>query len=150
MGGSGGGGFSVQDLTRLTEAAEARLKELAADSALVVFACELEDRRSLESHLKRSQVFDKRHCVVVDSSNPEEAWAAIAKAPIIVLFTSSTKDTTFLDQLSDQALAARKQVIHAKATSNSQFLLRLQLIGGRRLFGRSLKRNSLDESGQRP
>ena len=33
---------------RLTEAAEARLKELAADSAVVVFACELEDRRSLE------------------------------------------------------------------------------------------------------
>ena len=88
---------------------------------------------------------------MVDSSNPEEAWAAIAKAPIDLSRSQARlRIPHFWISFPTKRWRLENKLFTRKLHRILKFLLRLQLIGGRRLFGRSLKRNSLDESGQRP
>jgi hypothetical protein len=120
MGGSSGGGLSQIDLSKLTKVAEDRLKQLAQSGTRILFACEKEDLKSLESHLARSsKVFDPKKIVVFDSSAGPAAMAAIDKCSIVIVFTDVAKSSAFIDQVVEASLAKKKQGIHAKAQDAS-------------------------------
>jgi hypothetical protein len=119
MGGSSGGGLSSIDLSKLTQAADERLKQLAQTGTRILFACEKEDRKSLDSHLARSKVFDPKKYDVFDSSSEAAALEEIAKCSIVVVFTDSVDKASFLDRVAEASLAKKKQGIHAKAKDNS-------------------------------
>jgi hypothetical protein len=118
--GGGSGGISHIDLSKLTSAAEQRLRELAQSGTHMLFACEVEDRKTLDSHLKRSKVFDVRKYDVTDSSKGDAYSALLDKSSVVVVFTSDAKNTLFLDQVVEGALQRKKQGIHAKTTEASQ------------------------------
>src|ERR1700759_4772961 len=119
MSGSSGGGLSQIDLSKLTKIAEERLKKLAPAGTRILFACEAEDRKSLDSHLARSTVFDPKKIVIVDSGKAEGALAEIDKCSVIVVFTNTAQKCSFLDQVVEAALAKKKQGIHARGQQNS-------------------------------
>lgn len=68
MGGGSGGSFSSSEAAQVEKAAEARLKAIASKSTKILFVCEEEDRKSLDSHLARSTVFKGARTTVVDST----------------------------------------------------------------------------------
>jgi hypothetical protein len=108
MGGSGGGGgFSSSDMSKMQEAAEARLKALASKSTKVLFVCEAVDRKSLESHLARSRIFQKNRTVVIDASQSKQVDAALDATTFLISFTNDTKDAPFIDSVIDKALAKK-------------------------------------------
>jgi hypothetical protein len=119
MGGSGGGGPTSIDLSKLTQAAEERLKQLAKTRTKILFACEKEDRKALDSHLARSKVFSPKDITVVDSGQKTEALNAIDGCSIIIVFTDSVQKADFLDQIIESSLVKKKQGIHVKAKDKS-------------------------------
>lgn len=119
-GGSVGPGLSSEDFAKLREAANAKLRELAAKSTLILFVAEAGDRRSLDSHLARSSnIFPANRIQVVDGSDPKTAFSSVAAATFVVLFTNDATDTTFLSKLADIALAEKKAAIHVQAKPTS-------------------------------
>jgi hypothetical protein len=119
MGGSGGSTVSQIDLSKLTAAAEERLKQLAKSGARLLFACETVDRKSLESHLSRSKVFNKGKIAVFDASEEATAQGEIEKCSSIIIFTDATKTAGFLDKIVETALAKKKQGIHARGQKDA-------------------------------
>ena len=119
MGGSSGGGLSRIDLSKLTKVAEDRLKQLAQSGTRILFVCEAEDRKSLNSHLARSKVFDPKKIAVFDSSNEAGTVAEIDKCSIVVVFTNDAKKCGFLDRIVETSFGKKKQGVHAKAQDNS-------------------------------
>jgi hypothetical protein len=102
-------------MSKMQEAAEARLKALASGSTKVLFICEQADRRSLDSHLARSQVFTASRIVVVDSGQPEQIDGALSGATFLVAFTNTATIATFIDSALDKALLKRIGVLHVQA-----------------------------------
>lgn len=119
MGGSSGGGLSQIDLSKLTKVAEDRLKQLAQSGTRILFVCEAEDRKSLDSHLARSKVFDRKKIAVFDSSQEDAAFGEIDRCSIVVVFTNAAQKCGFLDRAVEASFAKKKQGIHAKAQENS-------------------------------
>jgi hypothetical protein len=119
MGGSSGGGLSQIDLSKLTKAADDRLKQLAQSGTRILFVCESEDRKILDSHLARSKVFDRKKISVFDSTQGTAALAEIEKCSIVVVFTASTQKAGFLDQIVEACLSAKRQGILVKARDDS-------------------------------
>jgi hypothetical protein len=118
--GGGSGGISSIDLSKLTSAAEERLKQLAQAGTHILFACEAADRKALDSHLARSTIFDGKKCDVTDGSAGEAYKGLMVKSSIVIAFTDGTRNTEFLDQIIELAFQAKKQGIHAKANDNSK------------------------------
>jgi len=118
-GGGGGGGFSSSDMTKVQEAAEARLKAIASKSTKVLFVCEAADKKSLETHLAQSAAFPKGRAVVIDSSQAKAVDAALDTVTFLVAFTDETKATPFIDSMIDKALAKKISGIHVKAQQKS-------------------------------
>jgi hypothetical protein len=119
MGGSGGGGLSGIDLSKLTKVADDRLRELAKTGTRILFLCESGDRRSLDSHLARSNIFQAKKIVVMDASDEEAAVKEIDNSSVIVIFTATIKSAPFLDRIVEVCLARQKQGIHVKATDDA-------------------------------
>jgi hypothetical protein len=119
MGGSGSEGFSRSDMERLQKAAEERLRALASQSTLVLFACEVGDRRSLDSHLARSTVFEAQRLIVVDGTQENEAEQALDKSSFLILFTNTATETRFLSGLADKALLKKRAGLHVKANPDA-------------------------------
>lgn len=119
MGGSSGGGLSQVDLSKLTRMAEDRIRQLAQSGTQILFACEADDRKALEAHLDRSKVFDPKKYVLVDSSAGDSATAKIDKVSMVIVFTESTKKTSFLDGIIQSTVRKKKQGVHGKGKSNS-------------------------------
>jgi hypothetical protein len=120
MGGGGGGdGPSQIDLSRLAQAAEERLKQLVKTGTKLLFACEKEDRRALDSHLARSKVFKAKDVSVVDSAEKTAGLEAVDKHSVVVVFTDDVKKADFLDQIVETSLAKKRQGIHVKAKDKS-------------------------------
>lgn len=119
MGGSSGGGLSHIDLSKLTKVAEERLRQLAQSGTRILFTCETEDRKSLESHLARSKVFDKNKIVVFDASAEQSSISEIDKSSVVIIFTNTTRKCDFLDRMVEACLLKKKQGIHAKAQDAS-------------------------------
>ena len=119
MGGSSGGGLSSIDLSKLTKIAEERLKQLAQSGTRILFACEKEDRKSLDSHLLRSKVFNKGKIAIFDASQEKAALAEIDNCSIIVAFTDAVQKAPFLDKIIEASLSKKKQGIHVKSKSNA-------------------------------
>jgi hypothetical protein len=119
MGGGSGGGSGI-DLSKLTGAAEERLRQLAQAGTHILFACQVEDIKALESHLQRSTVFDPKKYDVTDSSKGGAYEALLDKSSVVVVFTNDTQQTSFLDDVVERALQKKKQGIHAKATDTSK------------------------------
>jgi predicted RNA-binding protein with PIN domain len=119
MGGSSGGGLSSIDLSKLTKVAEDRLRQLAQTGTRILFACEKEDRKALDSHISRSKVFDKKNIAIFDSTQSAEALREIDKCSVVVVFTDVAQTTDFLNQVAEASLQKKKQGIHAKAHDKS-------------------------------
>jgi hypothetical protein len=119
VGGSSGGGLSRIDLSKLTKVAEERLKQLAQSGTRILFACETEDRKSLDSHLRRSKVFDIKKIAVFDAVAETAALAEIDKCSIVVVFTNAAKNCDFLDRIVEASFAKKKQGMHARAQDSS-------------------------------
>jgi hypothetical protein len=118
--GGGSSGVSGVDLSKLTGAAEQRLRQLAQAGTHILFASEEEDRKSLDSHLKRSKVFDSKKYDVTDSSKGDDYMRLLDKSSVVVVFTDNTQQTAFLDDVIEQALGKRKQGIHAKTKETAR------------------------------
>lgn len=118
-GGGGGGGFTSSDMTKVQEAAEARLKAIASKSTRVLFVCEAIDKKSLESHLARSKVFPKERTVVIDGAEANKVDAALDTTTFLVVFTNETKSTPFVDSVIDKALLKKISGVHVKAQPKS-------------------------------
>lgn len=118
--GGGSGGVSSIDLSKLTNAAEERLKQLAQAGTRILFVCEAADRKALDSHLARSKIFDSKKYDVTDASKGNAFASLIDKASIVIVFTSATKTTAFLDEVIELAFQKKKQGLHAKAEEGSQ------------------------------
>jgi hypothetical protein len=105
--------------TKLTRAAEDRLKQLAQTGTRIVFACEKQDRKALDSHLKRSRVFNSKDFDVADSNDSDGAFKAIDSCSVVVVFTDTAQKADFLDRVVETALNKKKQGIHAKSTDKA-------------------------------
>ena len=119
MGGGSGGGFSQSEAQQVEKAAEARLKDLASKSTQVLFICQEEDRKSLDSHLARSAIFKPGRVTVVDSATPTVVDAALDHTTFLVAFTNETKVAGFIDGAVDKALHKKISGVHVKAQPRS-------------------------------
>lgn len=119
MGGSGGGGPTSIDLSKLTKAAEDRLRQLAQTGTRILFACEKEDRKALDSHLARSKVFQAKNITTVDLNNQAGALEAVDNCSVVIVFTDGAAKADFLDKVVETALAKKKQGIHVKSNDKS-------------------------------
>lgn len=119
MGGGSGGGFSSSEAEQVEKRAEARLKVIASESTKVLFVCEEEDRKSLDSHLARSAVFTTERVTVVDSRRPAAIDAVIDSSTFLVAFTNEAKAASFIDGVIDKALAKKISGVHVKAQPRS-------------------------------
>jgi hypothetical protein len=99
-------------MSKMQEAAEARLKALASKSTKVLFVCEEVDKKSLESHLARSQVFKKNRAVVISAKQSMSVDAVLDSATFLVAFTDKTKGAPFIDIVIDKALVKRIGGVH--------------------------------------
>lgn len=117
--GGGSSGVSRIDLSKLTGAAEQRLRQLAQAGTHILFACEIEDRRALDSHLKRSKVFDPKKYDVTDSSRGNGYAPLLDRSSVVVVFTDDVQQTAFLDDVVEHALQKKKQGVHAKTKEAS-------------------------------
>lgn len=117
--GGGGGGSSGLDLSKLTQAAEDRLKQLAETGTRLMFACEGVDRKALDSHLARSKVFNRSKISIFDSKQRAAALDEIEKVNVVIVFTADATSSPFLDQIVEASLGKKRQGIHAKATEDS-------------------------------
>ena len=119
-----GGKYESEDLrsdyNKLTELAENRLKELAKGGTMLLFACEKQDRKSLESHLARTPEFTKDRISLVDSADPEAVPSKIRDASVVVAFTNGVLQTKFLDDLADKVLLEKKRGIHVHGLEGAQ------------------------------
>lgn len=116
MGGSGGGGgFSSSDMSKMQEAAEARLKALASKSTKVLFVCETADRKSLDSHLTRSRSFKKDRTTVIDASEATKVDSELNTTTFLVGYTNDTKSAAFIDSVIDKALVKKIGGVHVQA-----------------------------------
>ena len=106
-------------MTKIQEAAEARLKTLASKSTKVLFVCEAVDRKSLDSHLAKSQVFPKGRAAVVDGSQPGQIDAQLDSSTFLVTFTNQTKNAPFIDVVVDKALVKKIGVVHVLAQTGA-------------------------------
>jgi len=120
MGGGGGGTISSIDLSKLTNAAEERLKQLAQSGTRILFVCERGDRKALDSHLKRSQVFDPSKYSVLDASDGDAYFESLKKASVLIVFTDETDVTAYVDAVVEAAFQGKKQGLHAKAKDVSR------------------------------
>jgi hypothetical protein len=118
--GGGSGGVSRIDLSKLTGAAEQRLRQLAQAGTHILFACEVGDRKALDSHLKRSKVFDSKKYDVIDSSKGKAYEPLVDKSSVVVVFTDDAQQTAFLDDIVERALQKKKQGVHAKTKEAAQ------------------------------
>jgi hypothetical protein len=118
--GGGSGSVSRIDLSKLTGAAEQRLRQLAQAGTQILFACEVEDRKALDSHLMRSKVFDPKKFDVIDSSRGSAYEPLVDKCSVVVAFTNDVQKTGFLDDIVERALQKKKQGVHAKTKEASQ------------------------------
>src|SRR5689334_1986703 len=115
MGGSSSGSsFSSDDMSKMQQAAEARLKQLASGSTKVLFACEQADRQSLESHLARSNVFDPKRVILIDSSQQQQVDGAVAGATFFVAFTNHATSAAFIDSVADKVLMKKMPALHVQ------------------------------------
>src|ERR1700751_1652559 len=119
MGGSGGGGPTSIDLSKLTKAAEDRLRQLAQTRTRILFACEKEDRKALDSHLARSKVFQPTDITVIDADDKAHTVKAVHYSSVFIVFTDAVQKADFLDQVVETALAEKKQGIHVKSKDKS-------------------------------
>lgn len=118
--GGGTGGLSTIDLSKLTKAAEDRLRQLGQSGTHVLFACEAEDKMSLESHLARSKVFDPKKYDVIESTKGQAYRPLVEKASVVIVFTNTARQTKFLDDVVEFALQKKKQGVHAKASDEAR------------------------------
>lgn len=118
-GGGGGGGFSADHAEQVQKAAESRLKAVASKSTKVLFVCEAIDRKSLESHLPRSDVFPYDRIVIFDSNEANKVDAALDSTTFLVVFTDQTKTTAFIDSVIDKWVAKKMSGVHVKAQPKS-------------------------------
>jgi hypothetical protein len=119
MGGGSGGGFSSSEAEQVEKAAEARLKAIASRSTRILFICEEEDRRSLDSHLARSTAFEKERVTVVDNTKTTAVDAVLDATTFLVAFTNETKAAPFIDGVIDKALVKKISGVHVKAQPRS-------------------------------
>jgi hypothetical protein len=120
MGGSGGGGLSHSERNLLSEAAEKRLRELAANSTRVLFACESVDRKVMDSLLKGSRIFKGTRFSVVDgSSGVDAAGSQLNNSSVLIVFTNETDDAGFLNSVIDEALLRKVRGMHARGSADS-------------------------------
>lgn len=116
MGGSSdSSNFSSTHMSKMQEAAEARLKALASGSTKVLFICEQADRKSLDSHLARSQVFKGDRVVVIDGSQSAQIDEALGYVTFLVAFTNEATAAPFIDSVVDKALIKRIGAVHVQA-----------------------------------
>ena len=120
MGGGGGGGISSVDLSKLTSVAEERLRQLAQSGTRILFVCESVDRKPLESHLKRSKVFDAARYSVVDASSGDGFVDQLGKSSVLIAFTDTADATAYIDKVVEAAFQAKKQGLHAKAKDTAR------------------------------
>ena len=115
MGGSGGGGFSAADRSMLSDAANARLRELVDNSTKILFACEEIDRVTLDDRLGRSKVLPKERCTVVDASEGVDvAASSLDGASVLVTFTDAAEEAEFLNKVIDQGLLRKRRGLHVR------------------------------------
>lgn len=119
MGGGSNGGFSSTEADQVEKAAEARLKAIASKSTKILFICQEEDRKSLDSHLARSTVFKNGRVTVIDSGAPRAVDAALDDTTFLVAFTNETKTAPFIDIAIDKALTKKISGVHVKAQPRS-------------------------------
>lgn len=119
MGGNSSG-VSSADVSRLTSAAEKRLKQIAEGGTRVLFACEVADRKALNSHLARTKVFDLSKSDVTDSSEDNRYQTLLPKASLVVVFTDAAEKCSFLDEVVELSFRERKQGVHSKAHDGSR------------------------------
>jgi hypothetical protein len=120
MGGSGGGGgFSSSDMSKMQEAADARLKALASKSTKVLFVCETVDRKSLNSHLARSKAFKKGRVAVIDASEANKIDNELDSSTFLVAFTDDTKSAAFIDTVIDKVLVRKIGGVHVQSHSKA-------------------------------
>lgn len=115
MGGDGGSNISSVDLSKLTGAAEERLRQLAQSGTHILFVCETEDRKALESHLKRSKVFDPKKYTILDASTGKVFEDHLGKTSVVIAFTDEARKTQYLDGVIETVFQSKKQGLHAKA-----------------------------------
>jgi hypothetical protein len=118
-GGGGGGGFSSSEAEQVEKAAAARLKALASKSTKVLFVCQQEDRKSLDSHLARSTVLINDRISIIDSTQAKAVDTALEGATFLVAFTNEAKAASFIDSVIDKALTKKISGVHVKAPPKS-------------------------------
>ncbi len=119
MGGNIGGSFSSGAFDDLEKRIMERLRALAQSANKVLFACESEDQRALASHMARAgfQVGDK----VAMAIGPDASTYAseVASAQLLITFSDSAPQCTFLDVLVEAAFRSQRQCIHVRAHSDA-------------------------------
>lgn len=105
-------------LGKLTQAAENRLKELSKQGTRILFACEIVDRKALDSHISASKVF-KDKVSVFDAAAKDSALKNIDSSSVIIVFTDHADKADFLDEIVSAAAKAKKQGIHGKSMGTS-------------------------------
>jgi hypothetical protein len=115
MGGSSGSSFSSSDMAKLQAAAEERLRAIASKSSKILFACEQTDRGSLDALLARTPIFSGTRALVVDASQAGSLDKELDQAPLVVVFTDKSTQTTFLDKVTDAALLRKLAGVHVQA-----------------------------------
>jgi hypothetical protein len=101
---------------------------LAQTETRILFACEKEDRKALDSHLARSKVFQPKDITVVDSNDKPGALKAVDDCSVVIAFTDAALKADFLDQVVETALAKKKQGIHVKSKDKS-LILSMAIVG---------------------
>jgi hypothetical protein len=120
MGGSSSGGtFSSDDMKKMQEAAEARLRVLASQSTKILFICEDLDSRSLQSHLSRSSAFKPNRTISLSASQSGQVDDALEVVTFLVPFTNETTSAPFIDGVMDKALLKKLAGVHVQGHKKS-------------------------------
>lgn len=115
MGGNSGGGFSTADFSALEQRILERLKDVAQSANRILFACEAEDFRALQSHMMRSGLQEGDKVAIAVGPDLGPYLSSVGSIQLLVTFSDGAGDTSFLDSLVEAAFAQKKQGIHAKA-----------------------------------
>jgi hypothetical protein len=119
MGGGGANSNYRIDISKLSDAANERIKSLADQGSYLLFVCDRECRRSLDSHLARSPSLVNTKHAVRDSSEQEMALQELDKCSAVIAFAADTSSEAFLNVMADAATLRGKRGILVRATSDA-------------------------------
>jgi hypothetical protein len=92
---------------------------IALFPCIFLFVCEAVDRKSLDSHLARSQIFQKGNVAAVDANQSNGIDVQLDSTTFLVAFTDQTKSASFIDSVVDKALAKKIGVVHVQAQAGA-------------------------------